>query len=336
MGLESPSFVNDFVSTNPDGTDARSQGDDHIRNMKSALKATFPSASKAFFFPTATTKSADFTVTSTDENKTFYIDASAPSTSLQITLPSLTSTNSGWACTFIKIDTAPIPLILLPSSGSLQSGFLTGLARVRRAVTGAPFHARWTGTTWLIDRCFFVPLGTVLDNPVTSLPPGTEWANGQTLTSSLLYPEFNSVNSGLQVVDRRGRASFGRDDMGGSAAGRITTASSGVNGASMSATGGEQVVTLTASNVPQVSGVTTSTVTPPTVSHFARGITTAAGSVNIITDASNQTLASQSQGFFTTASNYNHTHTVTVGNASPTSVLNLPPMMISNHIIVVE
>ena len=48
MGLESGTFVDDLVNTNPVGaTDLRSQGDDHLRLIKSVLKTTFPNATKA-------------------------------------------------------------------------------------------------------------------------------------------------------------------------------------------------------------------------------------------------------------------------------------------------
>lgn len=44
MGLEAASFVNDLNTANPAGGDGKSQGDDHIRLLKTALKATFPLA----------------------------------------------------------------------------------------------------------------------------------------------------------------------------------------------------------------------------------------------------------------------------------------------------
>jgi hypothetical protein len=44
MGLEAASFVNDLVITNPLGSDGKSQGDDHLRLVKTVLKATFPNA----------------------------------------------------------------------------------------------------------------------------------------------------------------------------------------------------------------------------------------------------------------------------------------------------
>lgn len=48
MGLESVTYISDLVATNPVGaTDQKSQGDDHIRNIKSALLATFPNITGA-------------------------------------------------------------------------------------------------------------------------------------------------------------------------------------------------------------------------------------------------------------------------------------------------
>lgn len=47
MALESTTYIDGLVSTNPTGTDARSQGDDHIRLIKAAIKATLPGLSGA-------------------------------------------------------------------------------------------------------------------------------------------------------------------------------------------------------------------------------------------------------------------------------------------------
>lgn len=41
MGLESGSFIKDLVATNPQGTDPKSQGDDHLRLVKSVLQSQF-------------------------------------------------------------------------------------------------------------------------------------------------------------------------------------------------------------------------------------------------------------------------------------------------------
>ena len=51
MALESGTYVKDLVSTNPPGTDAISQGDDHLRLIKSVLQNSFPSNSNAPIIP---------------------------------------------------------------------------------------------------------------------------------------------------------------------------------------------------------------------------------------------------------------------------------------------
>ncbi|MCP4929045.1 MAG: hypothetical protein GY918_08340 [Gammaproteobacteria bacterium] len=47
MGLESSTYIDGLVSTNPLGTDNRNQGDDHIRLIKSTIKASFPDVNDA-------------------------------------------------------------------------------------------------------------------------------------------------------------------------------------------------------------------------------------------------------------------------------------------------
>lgn len=41
MGLESATYISDLVATNPTASDGKSQGDDHLRLLKSTIKATF-------------------------------------------------------------------------------------------------------------------------------------------------------------------------------------------------------------------------------------------------------------------------------------------------------
>ena len=47
MALETVTNIDDLVVTNPLSTDARSQGDDHIRNIKIALKTDLPNITGA-------------------------------------------------------------------------------------------------------------------------------------------------------------------------------------------------------------------------------------------------------------------------------------------------
>ena len=47
MALESTTYIDGLVITNPTGTDPRSQGDDHLRLLKSTIRSTFPNVSGA-------------------------------------------------------------------------------------------------------------------------------------------------------------------------------------------------------------------------------------------------------------------------------------------------
>ena len=99
-----------------------------------------------------------------------------------------------------------------------------------------------------------MPLGAIVDCPLAGLPVGYEWANGQTLASaSTNYPDYFAVNASSGVVpDKRGRAAFGKDDMGGTAALRVTSALSGVDGITLGAVGGAQNLTIGRANLPPV------------------------------------------------------------------------------------
>jgi hypothetical protein len=59
MPLEAATYINDLVVTNPPSSDSKSQGDDHLRLIKAALKATFPLAVGARKFRDDTASAAD-------------------------------------------------------------------------------------------------------------------------------------------------------------------------------------------------------------------------------------------------------------------------------------
>ena len=47
MALETSTYINGLVATNPAATDPIAQSDDHIRLLKSTIKASFPSITGA-------------------------------------------------------------------------------------------------------------------------------------------------------------------------------------------------------------------------------------------------------------------------------------------------
>lgn len=253
MPLEVATFISDLVTTNPATSDQVSQGDDHIRQLKSTLQNTFPGADRALPFPDTESKTANFSVVSGDFNKTFLVDSSGVGTRLTSTLPTLTSDDKGWKCHFIKTDTSTRPILIAPASGTLQSGPVSGLSSTRRCIPGVRFTAHWTGALWFITRCIDVPVASVIEYDGASLPVGFEWPDGTALSGVANYPDYNSVRGGLSTIDRRACVAVAKDNMGGSAgaASKMTSASTsfGANPNTLGAIGGDDNTTMLPANL---------------------------------------------------------------------------------------
>ncbi len=102
MALETGTYVSDLVASNPDGSDLRSVGDNHIRLVKSVLQATFPNASHAFRFPVVTAIATGYTILATDHNVLFAADASGGAFTLN--LPAGGGIWNGFSVTVMKVD----------------------------------------------------------------------------------------------------------------------------------------------------------------------------------------------------------------------------------------
>jgi len=74
MALETGTYISDLVATNPVSGDPKSQGDDHIRLLKSTIKATFPNVNAAV---TPTDEELNF-VDGVTSNIQTQLDAKAP------------------------------------------------------------------------------------------------------------------------------------------------------------------------------------------------------------------------------------------------------------------
>lgn len=333
MGIEAATWISDLVPANPASSDLRSQGDDHIRLEKQVLQNTFPAASKAFYFPVAVIKSANYTILAADMNTTFYSNTGAGS--FTYTLPTLVAGDAGWRCRFFKHTPDGNPFFVAPPSGTIVSGSVS-VAKARRAIPGIYVVAEWSGGAWLISRATSLPLGALISYSLAALPPGFEWPNGQTLASaSTNYPEFYAANgsSGV-VIDKRGRVGITLDNLGGAAAGRL--AGGIITGTAIGNVGGSDTVTLGLTQLPV--GITSSgsnTVTVVSnVSDIVRapnGVVSsnAAGGINGQLGA-NTGLTAQ------ITSIGNNTTNVTSTNTGGLSHNNLQPSIMVGEILVVE
>ncbi len=99
----------------------------------------------------------------------------------------------------------------------------------------------------------FLPPGVVIPFAGSAAPDGWLLCYGQSLLRASYVDLFAAIGTTFgaadgthfNLPDMRGRVPAGKDDMGGSAASRLTTGASGVNGASLGASGGAETHALT-------------------------------------------------------------------------------------------
>lgn len=339
MGLETGTYINDLVNTNPPNSDQEAQGAAHLRLVKSVLQNTFPGASRAWPLPSVVSKTANFSVLQSNFNTLFLIDTTAGVVTM--TLPTLASGDAGWTCSLIKTNSGLNPVLVAPPAGTITSGEVTGLSATRRCIPGHESKVYWTGTAFFITRVPRVPLASIVALGATfaNPPVGYEWPNGQVLASvATNYPDYNSVVGSGSTVDLRGRAVYGQDNMGGSAANRITVAGGNFDGTIQGNSGGAQNHALVPGNVPAhthgFSGVTGNENQAHnhnyTTANFFNASSGGSGGV-VFNTSNNGTTQNENQ-----AHNHNFSGTTDNGTGSGSSFTTMDPAMTLGEALVVE
>jgi microcystin-dependent protein len=241
MSLEAATFISDLDANNPAPTDLKNQGDDHLRLIKQVLKNTFPGANAAASTPKVATKTTNYSAVAADDNTTFVCDTSLGS--FTITLPVL-GPSIMWSIRVQKTSSDANAVFLAPASG-----LINGYSKIRRSAENLVTNIMWNGLNWAASRPFGAPIGGCIEFYGSTLPNGYLWPDGATFVAAD-YVELNTILLGNIKPDRRGRVAVARDDIGGTAANRVTTAGSGINGIGLGANGGAQNVVLDATMVP--------------------------------------------------------------------------------------
>lgn len=260
MGLEAATYISSLVSTNPAATDGVAQGDDHVRLLKAVVQSTFPNADRAWRMPEFVSKTANYTVLGSDENKIILCDTSGGSFTLTLPTPGF----DGWMVTVLKTTTDANCVFVAPPSGNIATS-VGAVAKVRVNVPYAESRYMYTGSAFCKLDGLSHP-GTTESFYGATAPAGFVFAYGQTLSgTSADYPELYAVRGTLVMPDLRGRLEYGKDDMGGSAASRVTTAGGAIDGATLGAAGGLQSVSILQANIPNVNFAIASGQWTPTI-----------------------------------------------------------------------
>lgn len=121
MPLEVASFISELVPTNPDGADDKSQGDDHIRQLKQVLQNTFPNLGRAVNIAAQSwadknflvnLQDANYGMTAADNGGVLYFTCTAGARSYNLT--AFASTPDGF-CVFIDRDAGANNLSIVPN-----------------------------------------------------------------------------------------------------------------------------------------------------------------------------------------------------------------------------
>jgi len=78
MSLETASWVTQLNSSNPTASDPVSEGDDHLRMLKTVLKNSFPSSSTAAIVPNVSGQSGKYLTTDGTDTSWGTVSAASP------------------------------------------------------------------------------------------------------------------------------------------------------------------------------------------------------------------------------------------------------------------
>lgn len=139
----------------------------------------------------------------------------------------------------------------------------------------------------------------------------------------------------FNLPDKRGRVSISKDNMNGSAAGRVTGGGAGIDGTTLGAAGGAQTVTLASANLPNIAptftgingALSVTTLNSNIAVNSTSSFTFGSGGVAAITGTVVANLTSS--GNFTPSGTISSIN----GGVTQTAVNNLPPGIVCNYLI---
>lgn len=253
-----------------------------------------------------------------------------------LNLPSVTGLPEGRGITVRNAGTAA--LTVTANGSDVINGSGTLVLAPTQAVELIRVGAAWAGF-WEGGRI----VGELVYGAMATPPPRCVWAAGQALSRTTYAALFAMIGTAFgvgdgsttfNVPDARGRAVFGRDDMNGTAANRLTNAVSGLTGTTLGATGGDQ--RIPSHTHPLTDPGHAHAVTDPGHAHSTNGVQRGSGGgANYLQGGVTYDTAAASVGSATTGISVNTATTgISVGaNTGSGSSANIPPAIVANVFI---
>jgi hypothetical protein len=242
MGLDCNLCVSGLTASWPTSGEPKSQGDDHLRLLKSVLQATFPNATKPYYLPAANVLTGNTTLTSVSQNSIVF--CSTASAAFTVALPTLDSTQGGWSVEIVKYSTDGNYVAVVPPDGNIFTQF-GAVASVCVGVANTPAKFVWSGGAW-----YSFKLGPMIGETTNwhgpTIPAGYLPLSGYSYTGSFnagIYTElYLALGNVATLYDVRGRIEAGLDP----GVSRLTTNTMPGGGHIMGSAAGAELHTLTA------------------------------------------------------------------------------------------
>jgi microcystin-dependent protein len=332
MGLEAATFVADLVTTNPVGaTDAKSQGDDHLRLIKSVLQSTFPNFAGAF--NRVQTKAGNYNAAATDNASLLMFSAAG---NLQL-LAAATAGNRWSVHAYAELA----DITVIPNGAELINEVNANLV-IARGSCAVIFCDGVKHHVFIMSAGMGTLPGEIKAFGGAATPSGYHLCAGQAISRTTYANLFAAIGTvwgvgdgvtTFNVPDFRGRALIGKDDMGGAAANRITNANAGFVGTTLGAAGGDERLHL---HTHAQQGTFASAGQSNSHTHGIYDGTTAPG-VGGGGNANYLNKGFGANGDNTGAASADHTHNTTISgnvtNAGAGASQNVPPSAVVNWII---
>lgn len=260
MALETGSYIDSLVATNPTSTDALAQADDHLRLIKATIKNTFPSISGAINVTHGELNILDgdtvaTSVTLVDADTVVVNDNG---TMVQVALSDLlTYINAGMTLRDDVVTASSLADAIVATANIIDANVTTDKI-ADASITSAKIADGAISGSKFADGVALAE-GMVMPYAGSTAPSGWLMCYGQAVsrtTYSALYAICGTTygagdgSTTFNVPDLRGRVVAGWDSMGGTSANRLTNQSGGINGDGIGNTGGTELQALTVAQLP--------------------------------------------------------------------------------------
>jgi microcystin-dependent protein len=169
--------------------------------------------------------------------------------------------NASAAIAFSKLAALTSANILVGSAGNVATSIaMSGDVTIgNTGITAIGNNKVVLGMLATALQAFLVPTGATIPYAGAIEPTGWLFCYGQAVSRATYSGLFTAISTAygagdgsttFNLPDLRGRATIGRDDMGGSSANRITVGGCGVDGDVLGAAGGSETHTLTTAEMP--------------------------------------------------------------------------------------